>query len=181
MQHTLIPLEERKRLHREYYMRVTVVGIVALAAAVIVGAAALFPAFIRAWFDNYAAQGAVAADSRNKVTDANLNQAKSELEYDSKLVAALAADQGYPRFTDILRELAPITRGARVTNLGLSFADQKTISVVLTGITATRDGLLSLKGRLESHFAGAKIDIPISQLARSVDLPFTLRFNIQKP
>ena len=180
MHHTLIPLAERKRLHREYYMRVTIVSVVAISCAIIVGVAALFPAYIRAWFDRYAAQGAVAAVRSTANADKQLNAAKAELGSDNMLVTTLVADE-QPRFSDLVRSIAAVRRSVLIAGFSFAFADAKTISVTLSGVAPTRDDLLSFKARLEAAFPGTKIDIPISQLAKSSNIQYSLKFNLQTP
>jgi hypothetical protein len=181
MHHTLIPPTERHRLHREYYLRVCVVSIVALAVALLIGCIGLFPAFIRAVEDARAAAGAVTADSKNNVTDSTLNAAKAELSTAKTLVSTLAADDAQGGFTDVIRSIVGVSNGVSLSGIDLSYADAKTVNVVVTGGAPTRDGLLAYRSRLETLFAGTKVDIPISALAKSANLAFNLRFTIKLP
>ena len=180
MHHTLIPLAERKRLHREYYLRVTVVSVVAISCALLIGAASLFPAYIRAWFDHYAAQGAIATVRGADSSDKALNAAKSELGADNLLVTTLAADE-QPRFSDLVRSITAVRRSVTVESFSMQYAGTKTVSVALSGLAPARDDLLSFKSRLEAAFPGTKIDIPIGQLAKSSNIPYSLKFDLQTP
>lgn len=180
MHHSLIPLTERKRLHKEYYVRVTVVSLVAIACAIVVGSAALFPAYIRAWFDHFASQGAIAAVRSANSSDKSLNAAKSDLGASAVLVAVLAKDE-QPRFSDLVRNVILVKQSILISGFAIQYADAKTVSVTLSGTASTRDDLLSFKSRLEAAFPGTKIDIPISQLAKSSNIAYSLKFNVQQP
>lgn len=161
-------------------MRVAVVSVIALAVAVLVGCIALFPAFIRGVEDRHAAAGAVTADSKNNVTDSALSAAKADLSAANSLVATLAADNAQGGFTDVIRSIVSASGGISLTGIDLAYADAKSVNASLTGVAPTRAGLLAYRSRLEALFP-AKIDIPISELAKSSNLAFNLRFTIKLP
>lgn len=161
-------------------MRVTVVSIVALAAALLIGCIALFPAFIRGVEDSHAAAGAVTADSKNNVTDVALNAAKADLSAANTLASTLIADDTQGGFTDVIRSIVGVSGGVSLSGIDLAYADAKTVNAVLTGGAPTRDGLLAYRSRLEALFS-TKIDIPISELAKSTSLGFNLHLTIKLP
>lgn len=162
-------------------MRVAVVSIVALAVAVFIGCAGLFPAFIRSVEDSNAAADAVTADAKSNVADSALTTAKAELAAANILVTTLAADANQPSFTDVVRAVVSVSNGVAVSGLDISSSDPKTVSVIITGNAPTRDSLLAYRTRLEKLFVGTKIDIPIADLAKNSNLGINLRFAIKLP
>ncbi len=180
MQHTLIPLKDRQRLHREYAIRTVAVFFFALAASVVVGVVALFPAYIQAWFYDRAARDA-ASVVREEKTDESLGKIKTELSTDAKLLAVLADRQVDVKFSDIMRSLMGARGSARITSFVLNQMNTAAVVITLKGTAPTRDDLIALRGRLEGLMPGTKVEIPIDQLAKTADLEFTLKFSKQLP
>ena len=53
--------------------------------------------------------------------------------------------------------------------------------MVVQGIAPTREALVSYKNRLEGLTIGNKVELPISELAKSKDIRFSLRFTRTLP
>lgn len=175
MQHTLIPYKDRRRLHREYILRVITVAIFGATLAVLVGMVAMFPAYIRAWFYNYAAQNAASVAKLSK-PDASLELARTELARDGKLLSAASASLAEVMYSDIVKSLLSSRGRVSITNFSVTQTDPDGVSINIKGIAPTRDDLIAFKGRLEAIIPGTRIEIPIDQLARNTNLQYNLRF-----
>jgi hypothetical protein len=162
-------------------MRVAVVSIVALAVAILIGCVGLFPAFIRSLENGRAAVAAIALDAKNNVTDSALATAKTELVSANTLVTTLASDAAQPSFTDVIRSIVSVSNGVSISGIDLASSDAKTLTVAITGDAPTRDSLLAYRTRLETLFAGTKIEIPIADLAKNSNLDINLHFTIKLP
>ena len=176
MQHTLIPYADRQRLHREYYVRVAIVTLCLVAVAIIIGAGALFPAYLKAWLSNRAAETYSAA-ARNSKANSTLDDANKELIADQALVDILATHTNEPDFSTVIRSVISVRGNSMINGMNLSRGDAGTIQIAVTGVSPTRDDLLALKSRFESTIPGVKIDLPIEQLAQSTNVPFSLQFS----
>ncbi len=161
-------------MHREYYMRVAIVSVAVLAVAVTLGAVALFPADIRARVSDRAAVQAIAV-AKNKNTLSNLDQADRELAQASTLLAALGTDANQPQFSAVIRSIILVHSRVLLSSFAIDREGSSTINVTLQGIAPTRDDLLAFKSRLEALTSGATVDLPISTLAKNVNVPFSLR------
>ncbi|MCR4274668.1 MAG: PilN domain-containing protein [Candidatus Campbellbacteria bacterium] len=76
--------------------------------------------------------------------------------------------------TSILQEVMPrIPNGVSLQQITYS-TQKKEISVTLKGIAQTRNALTSLGDSLRSSPLFSRVDIPVSSLARSVDIDFTV-------
>lgn len=175
MQHTLIPLVDRKRLHREYYVRFVTVLLSILACSVIVGAGALFPAYIQAWLTRNNTESMFTM-VKNLKREAGVDMANKQLSRDSILIQALSKDAQTVYFSDIVRSIISRKQDVVINSFNVSQGEGKKIAIAITGIAPTRDELLAFKGRLESLMPGTTIDVPISQLARSTNVPFSFQF-----
>ncbi len=144
-----------------------------------VGCAAMFPAFARAWSEHHGAENAVITNKAPM--DEVLAQNKAELAADAALLAALTKNDRDFKYVDMLRALVSARRDVTIASFALNEVDQKTFSVAMNGEAPTRSSLLSFKSRLEAKFPGTTVDIPIDQLAKSSRLPFALRFTVKMP
>ncbi len=179
MQHTLIPFKDRKRLHREYVLRVLAVALFAFSVSMIVGVVAMFPAFIRGQFYSGAAQGSI-NEIKETQADRDISDIKGRLAADGKLLAALSV--GVPTaYSDVVRSLVSVRGAVEILSFKLDRPDAKSISISIKGTAPTRAELIMLKGRLEVLMPGTKVDIPIDQLARNINPSFDLRFVKQLP
>lgn len=175
MQHTLIPLPDRKRLHREYVVRAATVLIFALSVSVLVGTIALFPAYVKALYYNRALQNDISSEEQLKLDD-SLKKVKAELAADSRLLTALASSTVEIRFSRILTEVISARERVSITAFSVRQTDQRSVAITIKGIAPSRDDLLAFRSRLEKLMPDTTIDVPIAQLAKNVDPPFEWNF-----
>ena len=90
MRHTLIPLKERLYLRREYHIRAIIIFFCVLSIAILAGAAALFPAYIRALSASQVALNKVVS-IKNDPNGANLSHVQKVLASDDALLVALGS------------------------------------------------------------------------------------------
>jgi len=180
MQHTLIPLRDRKRLHREYTIRLLTASVAALTLATAFGAAALFPSYLRAFMYSQSAENQISALRANKV-DKNLDDIKSELLKDQDILNALSQWQANQRISTIIKSIVSVRGKSRISSMVVSHIDDKKTSVAIMGISPNRDELLTLRARLETLVPDTKIEIPIDQLAKNINPEFKLSFTINTP
>ncbi len=180
MQHTLIPLKDRQRLHREYIIRAMIVTVFAVAVSIVVGVGALFPAYVKALFYSRVAKADLAIEQGNKASE-DLQKAKAKLDTDSKLLFALASSTSEIRFSSLVRSVVSARSHVSITRISFNQIDPKAVSVTLKGVAPTRDELLSFKTRIETSLPGTKIDIPIDQLAKSINTAYDWKFITKLP
>ena len=161
-------------------MRVAAVAILGAAAAVSIGVISLFPAFSTAYFSNQSARGAIARDTTNASADTAIRAARLELEADSRTLSAIVASATHLP-SDIVRRVSASSRGVYITDMSISSAGKGITSVSLHGSAPTREALLALKAGLERLFTDTRVDVPISMLAKSSNIDFTLRFEVKTP
>ena len=179
MRHTFIPNAEQAHINREYRARVTAALCIALATAVLVGAIALFPAFLRVSLAERSALQTIAANDTATSSDAQAIQ--TELSADGALVVLLAADHGAPRLSDAIRQISSVRSHIALTSLSVSRNSGGSITAVLQGVAPTRDDLLTFKGRLEDLAPGASVDLPIDELAKTADIEFSMQLVAKLP
>ncbi len=159
-------------------MRVAIVGVFMLAVTVAIGAVALLPADIRARAADRTALQAVSVSKKNNNL-AELDQAERELAQGTTLLAALGNDAAQARFSDVVRSIVSMHSPVIVFSFNLSRLSTSSIEATLQGVAPTRDDLLAFKARLEGLAPGARVDLPISTLAKNTNVQFSLKLTEQ--
>ena len=179
MHHTLLPIPERKALRTEYRIRVLVVLCFMLSLAGLIGIAALFPAFVRASSEEHSQFDTVASLQKDK-KDSGVSQIEAELSADSALLKGLATAPQGARLSSVIEGLVGSRGTLQFTSLAVSRAAGG-FSVVIQGLAPTRDALLAFKSRLEAMAPGNKVTLPISELAKSADIQFSIQLTESLP
>jgi hypothetical protein len=180
MRHTLIPLKERILLRREYHTRAWIVLICVLAIAILAGSAAMFPAYLRAWSASRIALRTVAS-IRNDPNGSNLAHVQRVLASDDALLVALGSGAKVPRFSQAIASISAIHSPVTISSLTLNRMATSSVIVTMNGIAPTRNDLLKFKARLEGLAPKTNVDLPIEELAKSVNAPFSLQFVYNLP
>ncbi len=167
-------------MHKEYYVRVAIVSVWALAIAVVAGAGALFPADIRARAADRAALDAVSVAKNSNKNSADLDAAEKQLADAAALVKALGSGSTAP-FSNAIRSIVSAHSPVLISTLAIDRQGTSTVSVSIQGVAPTRNDLLAFKSRLEALAPGATVDLPISVLAKNADISFTLKFVADLP
>lgn len=176
MLHTLLPINERKTLRREYRIRALIVLCFTLSVAGVIGIVSLFPSFIRATIEARGNEKALAAFKRDK-DDSGLTTIEHNLSQYQALLTTLQAPPLRSRFSDLIPGLVSLRGPIRITSISVSKGQGTDSTVSLQIFAATRDDLLALKSRFEQVVSGNRINLPISALAKSTDIAVTLQFN----
>lgn len=143
-----------------------------LSFAGLVGFISLFPSYIKVASEHAESERIV---NKSSGIDSSLEQFRFELENDAILLESLTSNQSL-KYSDII--LSTISARGSVAITAVSFEDtaSSTVSLVIQGVAPTRDDLVEFKTRLENMSVGNTVVLPVSELAQSKDIKFSLRF-----
>ena len=168
-----MPAEERRSLRREYRIRAAIIFCFAVSVAFVVGIGALFPAFARAAADRHDAATALAAIQADN-SASGLTDIQSRVAAYSQMVTALRGSVGTVKDSALVAGVVGARGSVSVTSLSVSRSDSK-VSITIQGVAPTRDDLLAFKARLAAAVPGSTVDLPISELAKSSDVSFSVQ------
>ncbi|MEN9523974.1 MAG: hypothetical protein RL536_43 [Candidatus Parcubacteria bacterium] len=174
MRHSFLPEVEQKILIRGYHVRVAVVLLFLISLAGLIGIGSLFPAYISGFTEEQSQNKLVASIKKNTDAD-NVSRLRDELLTDAKRINSLLVATPFQP-SDVIEQIVTLRGVTRITSISVNEIGSTTATLTLQGVAPTRESLVDLKNRLESVTAGHKVDLPISGLAKSKDLPFS--FNI---
>ncbi len=180
MRHTLLPLNERKTLRKDYFVRLLTVLCFLISVSALLGAATLFPAYLSARNLENAEQGTVKQIKASKEAQ-NRNDIESRLRSDQLTMTRLLGSLNSYRSSDAIQAIAGARGTITLTSFSYNQLGTSTAVVVIQGKAPLRDDLLGFKTRLLTTFPQSTVDLPISELAESRDIQFSMKITYQLP
>jgi diacylglycerol kinase family enzyme len=175
MNYTFLPQIERLKLKREYRTRALVVGLFILSTAMIIGTISLFPTYIDSKLQENSELAKIAEIT--KTNDANgLEEIKRELAFDNALLSFAEKTVSGNYYYEIISNIILAKGSIKIGSISVTDFSTTTISFTIQGNAPTREGLTSYKNRLESTMPGSMAEVPLSDLAKSKDIPFSIKF-----
>lgn len=175
----LLPIESKKHVRKEYFMRLGVLSLLSLALLIAVALALLAPSYI------------FSESKYNLVTDQLVNEKSKtatpqEEEENRKIIRktnsmlgilaykATTSTTAYATFKTIIEHK---TRSIKIYSLFFS-KNAKNITVSLSGVAATRAPLFDFMKALEEDGAFSAVDLPISNFVKERDIGFSIQITI---
>ena len=180
MRHTLIPTNLKKALRHEYHIRALVVLLFMLSVSGIIGIVSMMPAFVyvKTESDNISKTLSALQKSAGNIDGKNIDNDAAKQDN----ILALFNDQskGKTNNSTIIDSIISVRGNVRITSLAISRTGSTTIVVTIQGVAPTRDSLINFKNQLATVTPGNKIDLPISALAKSKDIQYSLTLTNEK-
>lgn len=173
MQHTLVPFTERKKLRNEYHVRAWIVLLFALSVAGTIGVASLIPAFMRGSLEERTQLDAIASLEKNKQASGAVN-VEQELIADKMLLSVLAEGSSRMPLSSEVHDLILAKGSVRITSFDVERLKEGTTRIVIQGVAPTRESLRQFEAKVEAGVPGTKTTLPISQLAKSTNIQFSM-------
>lgn len=180
----LLPKDEMKALRREYRVRLSIAVLFFLSCAVALGIAALIPSYIYTHSQQIEVAVRKAEIEKNRKAS-GADQIEKDLA-ESQIIAEKIA-----RETDSISNSSVIEKviSHRIPSISLSsfevaraLGSTTPTKVIIQGKAQTREALLDFKKGLEGDSSFADIELPLSDLAKSKNITFAVRFSfIPKP
>lgn len=180
MRHTLLPLEERKALRRDYWERLLCVFFVLFTLVFVAGMVVIFPVYMSAVNVEKSEQAMVAQIRASKEAQGR-GTIEAELRKDGLLASKLSENVKNYRPSEAIRVIVGERGSSNVTSITYNIQGTSTIVVVLQGRAETRNSLIEFKERIAAVLPHAKIDLPLSELAKSKDIAFSMKVSYPMP
>lgn len=161
-------------------MRVIIVGCFITSFVIIVGIAALVPTYIRARNAEQEQLDTISVFKNNQATS-GVDAITEELKADNNILKVLHTTNNRPRPSEAIEDVVNARGNVTITSVSYETISTTTIVIVVQGKAPTRESLLSFKGRLESFSKDTKVELPVSQLASSINIQFALRISYPTP
>ena len=175
----LIPPDARKMVQIEYWVRVVSVWLILMSIASIVLVALLLPSLVlvRSQLAAYENQYQHASEQNDSYA-----QLEKEVTLANSVASHLVNDEYGNLFSQLLTELNMLS-GEQIVldSVGMNRAeDAKINSINISGSAYSRADLVAFKDRIEEHSSFETAELPLSNLAKDVDVPFNIVIIISK-
>lgn len=176
--HTLLPKEEMKMLRREYRIRLSVIALFFISIAVVIGILCLIPTYFYIQVQaKEASAHRVALEENRKASGAD--QIEKDLIRSQSIAERILVEGGTALYSStILQVISHRSKDILLSSFTFSPTTTGTstpIEVRVQGKAATREALLNFKKGLENDTSFSVVDLPLSDLAKSRDIGFTVK------
>ena len=172
----LIPPEGKKKISREYWLRVAAVWMLLIWITLVVFIFELLPSlvFVNALKNTMSEQfdQAMAASAAYEETEQLVRETNALIDHLDTVGAELF-------YSELLHELDNVARDhADISSFEFVTLDGEIETIVLSGIASTRTSLANFRDSLEAHPRFHSIDLPISNLAKESDIVFSISVSL---
>lgn len=176
--YTLLPEKEMRSLKREYRIRVFITLIFFISCGIIIGIMSLFPAFILSY-----SQGKDSLDKIETIQKSResrgIDTISKDLSDNYQMIKKLKTGNGMMKVSEIVFEISKL-RPSQISLTSLKIDKEKetatsSISIILQGKAIARESLITFKKNLEGDKRIIKVELPISDLAKSKNISFSVR------
>lgn len=178
--YTLLPEKEMRSLKREYRTRLLIFFLFFLSCSILIGILALVPAYYFSYSQEKESINRFSAIQKSRQEQGTTNLIK-ELSQDSDILKKLSRSKESVIWSQIISEITNHkATGITITSLALSkpINATSTIGIALQGKASTRDALIQFKNKLEADPSIVKVGLPVSDLAKSKDIMYSITISI---
>ena len=122
----------------------------------------------------------VAAELRASKEVQNRSVIESRLRTDSLMIERLLSESGNSKPSQDIRFIAAERGVVRFTTISYGMVGTSTVVVVVQGIAPNRNDLIALKNKMAMSLPMAKIELPLSELAKSKNVIFSMKVSYPK-
>jgi hypothetical protein len=180
--YTLLPKKEMKTLQREYWIRLLVVSIFFISCAVVLGIITLIPSYVYTQVQER--QALLHKDELLKSRkESGADQVEKSLVESQTIAQKIIEDSDMVAYSDIVQKIiSHRSNQILLSGFGLSHGEGTSTptQIVVQGGAVTREALLNFKKGLDNDTSFTHIDLPLSDLAKSKNITFTVQMTLNK-
>lgn len=170
----LLPFTQKKHLARQYKMRLGSLFLLLLVLLGLAGIALLVPSYLLMQNKVAAAKERATLLMKNLQESSQANETNVISETKEKLAAIERESLAQKPFVLFESVTNNRSRGIRLTRFFFSAEGEDGGRVTFTGAALTRDDLISFVRELEANESFASVEFPVSNLAKSTDIDFSV-------
>lgn len=108
--------------------------------------------------------------------DGKIKEIETRVKTINDVATKLSDGNARPRVMNVIRLIdSTLVSGIKVKSYEIAYTASSTVDMRVGGIASTRDTLVSFKKNIEANQGVARVELPVSDLAKSKDLTFVLR------
>lgn len=173
--HTYLPEEQKKALRSEYITRLMIIILLVGAGVCVAGTIFILPAYVAARSDARDKEYQLSNEEQKKLL-AQVKENELQVKYATDFSSRFLEGSNNPTLIRaLLISNESLVPGVKLTSFELSTNASSTIDLRVSGVSANRDALLAFRKKIEVYKGVQKVELPVSDLAKSKDLSFVMR------
>ena len=175
----LIPPQGHKVIKREYLLRVTATLSMLFGAVGIILAIGCVPVYVLV---NAQINALTIATEKERVEDVSLGDAEEEIRTTKEILGQLHSVTGDTRASELLHEVEELApTGISFRNFTMGYEKSTVHTIAVEGTATTRETLIRFKKDLETSSTFQSAEVPIAELAKDTNLPFSMSITLAEP
>jgi hypothetical protein len=179
--YTLLPEKEIKKLRREYRIRLTIFLLFFMSCSVFVGIISLMPAYIYSYTQEKEALDKLEELQAKRKSD-TIGPIKKELSDNTIVINKIKNINDSVIYSNIVSKIiSQKPSGVSIKSFDMQAAGgsaTSTVTVAIQGKALTRESLVAFKDRLTKDPLITKVELPVSDLAKSRDISYSIKVSI---
>lgn len=179
--YTLLPEKEIKKLKKEYRTRLVIFLLFFMSCSVFVGIISLAPGYIYSYTQEKEALDRLAELQVKRQADV-AGTIKKELSDTTLMINKIKTVNDSVIYTNIVTKIiSQKPSGVSIKSFDIQATGEtatSTIVAVIQGKALTRESLVSFKERLTSDPLITKVELPVSDLAKSRDISYSIKVSL---
>lgn len=173
MNYTFLPKNERAKLKTEYRVRALIVLFFVFSVANIFGIVSLFPTYINSKITE-SGELAKIVEINKKNTENGSDVIRKQLDQDNVVLNNAEKTSLRPEFYPLIRDIISARGIVTLNSIAVTNVSSTTMNFLVQGFSPTREGVISFKNSILSSVASSTVDLPVSALAKSKDIQFSV-------
>jgi hypothetical protein len=169
---TLLPQQQRKLLYRQYRTRLLIVILLMSTSLAIICAIMLLPSYIYLSFSHASLEGQM-SQVEKKVKEKSNKGIMTVLGGIQSNLSIIKPDE--TEIVDTIKKVInDMNTGISITSFTYNYGSKNNSSLTFKGVAKTRSELIDFTKELKKEIGFTGVDLPISNLAKEVDVPFNI-------
>ena len=180
--YTLLPEKEMRNLRREYRVMIFILLMFFCSSAILIGIASLFPAYILSLTQEKESSTKQEVLKKDRAIS-GIDSIIDEFKKTSEILNKLKTNKKEEVFSQTIKSVID----NRIPNITYNsiFMDRvednnQEMQIEIQGISSTRESVLAFKKSLESNPFISKIEFPISDLIKTKNISYAVRFRLKQ-
>ncbi len=176
----LLPIEEKKRIARDYNFRIFIAYFYAVGACFLIACVLLLPAYFLVILKENLANKKLETLKSLPISEPDKDTIKIIKDVNAKISLIENAEKNKFLVLEnaIDKILSKKIPGVKLTAIDYEKDKDRIKSVTLKGIAPDRERLLLFKQMLENDAVFSKVDLPISNFVKGKDIDFSLKVTV---
>jgi predicted membrane protein len=172
----LIPIEEKKNIKKDFYLRLLTIFFVLLSFSVLIILVTLFPSYFNSYVKNNSATTKLEAQKHEPMPllDQETSRVIKEVNNKLSLIENIEKNRFLVSQNVISEIMVKKMSDIKITRISYETDIQKTKKISIYGIAPSRERLLIFRETLEDDPVFSKVDLPISNFIKGSNIQFFL-------